>query len=282
MKRLVLVMVVLFNILLFGEDGEKLLEEGKYQVEVGNFEKGKIDLEEYLRVGDDPEAYVYLARAKRELGDLRGANSTIKPASEKYLENSDIYLERVEVLRGLLNISGISAWRKEEYKKEYYESYERYLELINYQDADAIYTLGNEYFIDGYFEKANNIFVKDQSESIKNLFGAATTYRFLSNYKKAINYYNMIIERDPNFTEAYLGRGSAYELSGNLTLGISDMKRYLEYNKDLDVYIAVANMYMSEEKYSSAKDILEEASTTYPSSKDIREMLIEVYSKLKR
>jgi len=277
-----MVLVSLFNMASANEELQEKLEEGRYQVEVGNYQAGRDNLETYLRAKPDVDAYIYLIKAQRGMGEFITANSTAKKAERRYPEDVRVVYERIITLDKLVENEKKSQWRKEKYREEYYEVYEGYLEMTEYADSNLIFDLGNKYFIDDYYEKAERIFLKDKNGDIKNLFGAATTARFLGNYRKSAGLYTRVLNMDPNFYEAYLGRGSAYQLSGDLTKAIKDMERYLDYKNDVDVYIAIANMYMSMERYSSAKSVLERASSNYPASQEVRDLLVEVYSKLKR
>jgi len=284
MKKFIvgMVMISVFQMALAYDEREDLLDEGKYQVEVGNYVVGRESLVEYLKTADDPEAYLYLIRAERMAGELSTSNSTAKKAEKKYPGDARIVYERILTIDKLIANETKSQWRKGKYREEYYEVYEGYLEMTDYSDSSRVFELGNKYFIDDLYEKARNIFLKDRNGDIKNLFGAATTTRFLGEYRKSVGLYTKVLNADPEFYEAYLGRGSAYQLSGDLNRGIKDMEKYLEYKKDVDVYIAIANMYMSLERYSSAKSVLERASSNYPGSQEVRDLLVEVYSKLKR
>lgn len=278
---LLLIMVSMFQ-LASAEDKLSPLEEGKYQVEVGNNQEGVAILRNYLKTNSDPEAFTYLIRAERQMVALADSNNHAKAGQKKYPDDTEIVRERILTLEQLIERETKSQWRKERYKEEYYQVYKGYLEMTNYGNSEEIFKLGNEYFKDDLYEQARDIFLKDRNENIKNLFGAATTTRFLGEYRKSASLYTRVLNVDPNFYEAYLGRGSAYQLSGDLNQGIKDMEKYLEYKQDKDVYIAIANMYMSLERYSSAKSVLERASSNYPSSQEIRDLLVEVYSKLQR
>ncbi len=284
MKKFIVVMAILslFQVAAATEDLVDLLNEGRYQIEIGNYAAGKENLVTYLKKKDDPEAYINLIRAERLAGELTTSNSTAKSAEKKYPGDARIVYERILTVDKLIENETKSQWRKGKYLEEYYEIYEGYLEMTGYSDSNKVFELGNRYFIDDLYEKARDVFLKDRNGDIRNLFGAATTTRFLGEYRKSAGLYTRVLNEDPDFYEAYLGRGSAYQLAGDLNNGIKDMERYLEYKKNVDVYVAIANMYMSLERYSSAKSVLERASSSYPGSQEVRDLLVEVYSKLKR
>ena len=62
-----------------------------------------------------------------------------------------------------------------------------YLEMYSY-DSDRIFYLANEYMLLNNYHRANKIFLKDNKD-IKNVFGAATTYRFMAQNENAIQKY---------------------------------------------------------------------------------------------
>ena len=175
-----------------------------------------------------------------------------------------------------------TGWKKNKYKKEYYEIFEEYLTKIEYADSDKIFQLGSTYFRNNLYEKANAIFIKEKNHDERNIFGAATTYRFLGEYRKAALLYGKILQVNPEFYEAYLGRGISYQLLGDYGRAAKDFEICLEYKKNINLYIGLANMYINMERYNSAKETLEKAQKAYPGSQDIKRLLIEVYSKIER
>ena len=60
---------------------------------------------------------------------------------------------------------------------KYEQELNAYLEMYSY-DSDRIFYLANEYMLLNNYHRANKIFLKDNKD-IKNVFGAATTYRFM-------------------------------------------------------------------------------------------------------
>lgn len=171
-------------------------------------------------------------------------------------------------------------WRKALYEKSYFIYYEKYLELIEYKNSDAIYELGNVYMQKEKFQKAMEIFEKDKNKDKRNIFGTAVTSRFLGFYEKSISYYEDFIKLEPQMPEAYLGIAQAYQMNIDYEKAISYYKRYLKYEKDELVYIVMANIEISRDKYGDARSILEEGQREFPDSSEIGELLIEVYSKL--
>jgi len=195
MKRIIIGLMLLVFQLTIAELTP--LEEGKYQVEIGNYKEGSDILRNYLKTDSDPEAFTYLIRAERNMLALADSNNHAKAGQAKYPEDTEIVSERILTLEKMIERETESAWRKERYKEEYYETYEKYLEMTDYMKSDDIFKLGNTYFKDSLYEKAKDIFLKDRNPDIKNLFGAATTTRFMGDYRKSANLYTRVLEVDP-------------------------------------------------------------------------------------
>lgn len=163
--------------------------------------------------------------------------------------------------------------------KKYVEEFNIYLEYIK-QDSEELFKVGDYYFKDGRYEKAYEVFSQDNT-NLKNVFGAATTARFLSEYDKSLKLYTQAINMAPNFYESYLGRGIVNRNIKNYSEAIEDFKKYMEYKKDEAVYTGLGDLYMVTGNYQEAKKVLEVARNRYPNSKVIKDMLIRVYAELK-
>lgn len=163
--------------------------------------------------------------------------------------------------------------------KKYVEEFNIYLEYIK-QDSEELFKVGDYYFKDGRYEKAYEVFSQDNT-NLKNVFGAATTARFLSEYDKSLKLYTQAINMAPDFYESYLGRGIVNRNIKNYSEAIEDFKKYMEYKKDEAVYTGLGDVYMVTGNYQEAKKVLEVARNRYPNSKVIEDMLIRVYAELK-
>jgi tetratricopeptide (TPR) repeat protein len=263
------------------DDTYEILNKGLYEVEQGNYLKGKEYLENFLSKDEDIEAYLCLIEVEIKIKDFQNADRLALKAIKRYPEDTRPLYERV-VIRKKMAENENTGWRRDEYTDEYYNLFESYLEKIDYADSDKIFQLGNSYFKDKFYEKSRDIFIMDKNLDERNLFGAATTNRFLGNYRKAASLYGKILQLNPEFYQGYLGRGASYQHLGDYNRAIKDFEIYLEYKKDINVYIALGNIYMYTERYNKAKELLENAQKNYPSSKVIRELLVEVYSKQER
>ena len=169
--------------------------------------------------------------------------------------------------------------RLERNYKEYKKEFDIYMEYLK-QNSEELFKVGDYYFRDGRYEKAYEVFSQDKT-NLKNIFGAATTARFLNEYDKALSLYTQAINMAPSFYESYLGRGIVNRNIGNYSEAINDFKKYMEYKKDESVYTGLADVYVVTGNYEEAKKILEVARNRYPNSKVIKDMLIRTYAELK-
>lgn len=161
--------------------------------------------------------------------------------------------------------------------KLYDKVFEEHLESIS-SDSEAIYNLGNQYFLNKQYEKSRDIFRRN-TDTIENLFGAATTNRFLGDFQNAINYYSEIIDRDPDFSEPFLGRGICYRNLNKYREALSDFLIYKSMNNSEESYLALGNIYLLMDEYENAKIILNEARILFPNSKLVSNLLNKAYSK---
>ena len=159
---------------------------------------------------------------------------------------------------------------------KYYEKlFSRHLDNIS-DNPEKIYLLGNQYFLNAQYEKAKNIFSKN-IDTIDNLFGAATTNRFLGYYNNAIDYYSEIIDRNPNLAEPFLGRGICYRNLGRYDEALSDFIRYKSMKDTEEAYSGLGNVYLLLGNYNDAKRILTDGRMKYPNSDIIKKLLFKAY-----
>ena len=84
------------------------------------------------------------------------------------------------------------------------------------------------------------------------------------NYEEAILAFTAAIEIDPKRAPAYVGRGSAYALSGdtegNLTAAEADFTTAIELDEtDPDAWLGLADVYIRMGDYDKAQETLERA-----------------------
>lgn len=284
MKKIIFSLFLIFAGMAYCEEeiyenlNYEILNRGIYEVQQGNYLKGKEYLENFLSRDEDIEAYLCLIEVERKMKEFKQADKVAIKAVRKYPDDVRPLYERV-VIRKEMAENEKTGWKKDKYMDEYYEFFEKYLVKTGYTDSDKIFQLGNSYFKDNLYEKARDVFIMDKNLDERNLFGAATSNRLLGNYRKAASFYGKILQLNPEFYQGYLGRGASYQNLGDYNRAIKDFEIYLEYKKDINVYISLGNIYMYTERYNKAKELLESAQKNYPSSKVVRELLVEVYSK---
>nr|WP_307775223.1 tetratricopeptide repeat protein [uncultured Cetobacterium sp.] len=161
--------------------------------------------------------------------------------------------------------------------KEYENYFKNYLNSIR-SNEEAVFFLGDQYFRARKYERAAQIF-STNIDSARNLFGAATAYRFIGENEKAIDFYSVAISLDPSITEAYLGRGLAYRDLGRYNKAKDDIQIYMNYNPTVEGYLALADIYLAEKNTDSAREVLEDGRRKFPNSKELRELLTSTYSR---
>ena len=144
----------------------------------------------------------------------------------------------------------------------------------------TVFQKGNYLFVQKQYEKANSVFKSDFSD-MKNIFGAATTDRFLGRHAQAIEEYTKVLQINKDFGEAYLGRALSYRDSGKYSEAISDFEKYLSLTQKEDGYLGLGDTYMAMGDYSKAQQILAQGSSKYPSSVLMKKMMSQAYLKTK-
>ncbi|SRR3712207_4818618 len=144
----------------------------------------------------------------------------------------------------------------------------------------TVFQKGNALFVQKQYEKANAVFKSDFSD-MKNIFGAATTDRFLGRHSQAIEEYTKVLQINTEFGEAYLGRALSYRDSGKYSEAISDFQQYIALSQREDGYLGLGDTYMAMGDYSKAQQILAQGSSKYPNSALMKKMLSQAYLKTK-
>lgn len=201
-------------------------------------------------------------------------------SSEEQLKKMELEKKREKILEyeKLMN----SEKDRKELKRlhdEYDELFSEYITELK-GEQDGLFKFGDYYFKANRYDVAFQVFSQDDS-NIKSLFGAATTARMLNNLNTSIKFYDKVLNLDSNFYEAYLGRGLSYRNLGNYEAAIADFNKYMVFQKNESIYIALGDVYMAVGNYKEAKDILEIGQNKYPNSQLIRGMLTRVYARLK-
>ena len=158
---------------------------------------------------------------------------------------------------------------------KYEQELNAYLEMYSY-DSDRIFYLANEYMLLNNYHRANKIFLKDNKD-IKNVFGAATTYRFMGQNENAIQKYTQAISMNPGFAESYLGRGLANRNLDNYDSAVNDLQTYISRTGAHDGYVALADVYFKMGKNKEAYSIASQGLAKYKDSKILRTLANNIY-----
>lgn len=112
MKKALFSLIFIFTgIFSYSMEKSELINEGIYQIQMGNYWRGKEYLEDYLTLEEDIEAYLYLIEADKKLGNLNRADSVASTASKKYPEDTRPLYERV-LIRKLMADNEKTGWKK--------------------------------------------------------------------------------------------------------------------------------------------------------------------------
>ncbi len=158
---------------------------------------------------------------------------------------------------------------------EYDRQLRNYLEQVGYS-SDRIFFLANQYMMMNDYEKANKIFLLDNND-FKNVFGAATTFRFLGKNEEAIEKYTEAISRDSSFAESYLGRALANRNLDNYDSAVDDLKTYISMSGKEEGYLALGDIYFKLEKNEEAYNIVNQGLAKYPNSKLLKTLATNIY-----
>ena len=150
----------------------------------------------------------------------------------------------------------------------YEQELNAYLESVSY-NSDVIFYLANEYMMLNNYSRANKIFLKDNRD-LRNVFGAATTYRFMGQHQNAIEKYNQAISINSGFAESYLGRGLSYRNLDEYDNAVSDLKTYISKTGAHDGYVALADVYFKMGKNKEAYAIASQGIAKYGNSGILR------------
>ncbi|MEG0068384.1 tetratricopeptide repeat protein [Cetobacterium sp.] len=161
--------------------------------------------------------------------------------------------------------------------KEYEKYFKNYLNSISGNESEVFY-LGDQYFRNRKYERAAQIF-SSNIDSSRNLFGAATSYRFVGDYNKAVDFYSVAISLEPSMKEAYLGRGLAYRNLGRYNKAVDDIQMYMNYTPSVEGFLALGDIYLAEKKIDMAREVLQEGRRLFPQSREISSMLTSTYSR---
>ena len=277
-----LAIFILFTISLYSENNSITgnIEKGDKYLAKKQYSRAISAYNEVLNIDEDNEiASIRMAELYTELRAYDAAEAFLVKIEKKGKNTETVYKYFGDLYYKRSNESKKSD-EKLKYREKFYENYEKYLNNSGYHDSDAIYLLGNNYFIDRKFETANEVFINEKGNNIKNYFGAATTYRFLGYYPDAIKYYKKVLNINSDFYEAYLGLGICYQLSGDFANSIYNFEKYLGYEEDENVYYIIAKIHYSNNNIQKAKQFTEKGLKLFPNFEPLKEIMIDIYTKI--
>lgn len=207
----------------------------------------------------------------REIPSL--LENTQEEKREKREVVAQIYEYRPDILRAIdaqISIPGNRGSLKSLYA-QYDTELNNYLESVGY-NSDTIFFLANQYMLMNNYERANKIFSLD-SKDLKNVFGAATTYRFMGKNEEAVQKYNEAIAINSSFSENYLGRALANRNMDNYDSAINDLKIYISMTSSLEGYAALGDIYFKLGRGKEAYEIVAAGLGKYPNSELLKNLM---------
>lgn len=120
---------------------------------------------------------------------------------------------------------------------DYNTSVEAFIDALSKQPSDLLlFTLAQNYLNLQNYEKAKQYFIetirttKDELLVLKcrNMLG--NVFLLELNYADAVNEFNTIIEKDPNFADAHYGLGVIYESQGDLIKARAEWRKAIRIN----------------------------------------------------
>ncbi|WKC79621.1 tetratricopeptide repeat protein [Borreliella tanukii] len=142
---------------------------------------------------------------------------------------------------------------------------EEYLSFFNDNTKNpneiAIYNLSIAKFENNKFEEsleAINKAINLNPEKNEYLYLKASINLKNKNYQNAILLYNLVIEKNPENTSAYINLAKAYEKLGNKTQAISTLEKIINKNNKLALN-NLGILYKKEKNYQKAIEIFEKA-----------------------
>ncbi len=88
------------------------------------------------------------------------------------------------------------------------------------------------------------------------------------NFEVSVNYFTRVIEKNPNFAEAWNKRATAYYLLGDFDKSMIDINQTLKLEpRHFGALDGMALIFIQEKKYENALDIYDEIIKIFPKSK---------------
>ena len=146
-----------------------------------------------------------------------------------------------------------------------------------------LHSKSNQYNYDVIISKIWDIWLKSDDVSIDRDFQIALSLMKKFQYKQSIIFFSRVIEKKPDFAEAWNKRATAYYLIGDYEKSISDINYTLILEpRHFGAMDGLALIFIKSKKYSQALEIYREILKILPYSRNIKskiKILEEIISK---
>ena len=142
---------------------------------------------------------------------------------------------------------------------------------------EQIFNRGDKYFKEGKYEEALTVFKRNLNNE-NFIFGAATVSRLLGRYKESIKYYNILIERNPEYAESYFGRALSNRGLEEYGKAINDFKVVIMKAPSEYAYIGIGDLYILIGEKAKAKTMLDRGVQEFPNSKLLKQLRRKAYN----
>jgi tetratricopeptide (TPR) repeat protein len=233
---------------------------------MGKLQKGVEVLEQAVERDDQSmDAYLKLAEISIVFRDYKNAlNYTDKALklddleSKGYFLRGVVFLENGDTLRSIRNFQ-----RAAEYNQQYFDAFlqlgvifskknndlaiDYFNNALNIRpdDTETMYYLAMYYQNTGKYEEAiqvyNSLLVKDPQFYFAIYNIAYINLVYLKNFQEAIDFFTQTIEINPEYADAYYNRGFAYEMLKDVENSRTDYKKTLEIKANYEKAIEGLN-----------------------------------------
>ena len=146
-----------------------------------------------------------------------------------------------------------------------------------------LHSKSNQYNYEEIISKIWDIWLKSADVRIDREFEIALSLMKKSQYKQSIIFFSRVIEKKPDFAEAWNKRATVYYFIGDYEKSITDINYTLILEpRHFGAMDGLALIFIESKKYSQALEIYREIQKILPYSKDIEskiKILDEIISK---
>ncbi len=136
-------------------------------------------------------------------------------------------------------------------------------------------------FEHGNYDLALNYFdqlLEYEPQAVDAYYYKGEIYRAQGDYNEALNAYNQALDIDPNFGPAYLGRARVLPLLNPKAAVADDLQKAVQLSPDfLDAHLALAQYYLDEGEIDQAQAEAQAAAELAPDAPAVHLMLAKIY-----